>query len=120
SILSLAGDQRAEIHRNRENGIPVPGSTAKETWPRIKSDTAGDPFVVMVRAGDERMWGAGPLTLAVALGFACSIFTTRTPGSPNTANPQSPVAFLIHLNTIPCLGHEAISCKPAHNMTCCT
>ena len=59
-----------------------------------ENDTAGDPFVVIVRAGDERMWGGDPCgrpgvrlqepgstditdliavgTLAVALGFACS------------------------------------------------
>ena len=25
-----------------------------------ENDTAGDPFVVIVRAGDERMWGGDP------------------------------------------------------------
>ena len=33
----------------------------------------------MVRAGDERLWGAGPLTLAVALGFATGITFADSP-----------------------------------------
>ena len=46
------------------------------------------------------MSGCGVGTLAVALGFASSIFTTRTPDSPNSANPQSPVASP-HLHLYP-------------------